>query len=120
MKHIHPISEEQCREHYGKPVLVILRDGSELVGVLSRYDQDKIILNGEPSAQAAHKSNRSSLSSITHGKKRKKSSVAKKKNIVVSAYNEGAPLGENPYTPYAYGAPIVLDLALIALLFVLI
>jgi hypothetical protein len=111
MKQIDPISEENCREHYGKPVLVILKDGSELVGVLSRYNQDKIVLNSEAPLE-------------TTVQRSKKLSIKKKgsKKAKLSAY----PPPVDSYSPnaypnyYPYGGELVLDLALIALLFLLI
>jgi len=119
MKPIHPICEEQCREHYGKPVLVILRDGSELVGVLSRYDQDKLILNGETFPEDLPTYNKS-----IQLKKHKKLSINQKKKsggkATVSAFPGafGPGPGVSPFFPF--GGPLVLDLALIALLFALI
>lgn len=114
MKPIHPICEEKCKEHYGKPVLVVLRDGSEFVGILSRFDQDKIYFNEE----AAFTENAPTTTTNTVVKKTKKISVNsnKKKNggrAVVSNTPQG--FGSSPFHPF--GGALALDVAFIALLF---
>jgi small nuclear ribonucleoprotein (snRNP)-like protein len=46
---IHPITEKTCRSLYGKPVLIYLNDGSEIYGVLSRFEKNTLILNDDAS-----------------------------------------------------------------------
>jgi small nuclear ribonucleoprotein (snRNP)-like protein len=45
MQPIYPITDKTCRSLYGKPVLIFLNDGSEIYGVLSRIEKNKLILN---------------------------------------------------------------------------
>ncbi|WP_282939888.1 hypothetical protein [Paenibacillus sp. RC67] len=112
MRHIHPINEDTCREHYGKPVLIILRDGSELVGILSQYDNDKLILNRQV---AAAETTTGTLSSKRSGSLRsKKTKIKAKTKATVSAY-PGLGFGFSPF-----GGEFALDLAFIAFLFLLI
>ncbi|MFD0679711.1 MULTISPECIES: hypothetical protein [unclassified Paenibacillus] len=101
MRHIHPINEEKCREHYGKPVLIILKDGGEIVGILTKLDNGQITLNGE--ATAATNRFRST----------KKSSVKRNKNKAKARVS----FSPSPFTPNPFGRSIVLDLAFVALLF---
>lgn len=114
MKHIHPIDEETCREHYGKPVLIVLRDGSELVGILSQYDNDKLILNRQeaPASETSGSlgTKRSGSSSI----KSKKSRIKAKTKAKVSAF-PGPGFGFP-----SFGGEFALELGLIAFLFLLI
>ncbi|WP_028548888.1 hypothetical protein [Paenibacillus sp. UNC451MF] len=112
MKHIHPINEDTCREHYGKPVLIILRDGSELVGVLSRYDNGKLILNSQGTPAAATTESISSRRSDTKSKKPK---IRAKTKATVSALPPGPETGFSPF-----GGELALDLSFIALLFLLV
>jgi hypothetical protein len=106
MRPIHPINEQTCREHYGKPVLVILKDGGEVTGILTDFGKGKIILNGEGRASVGNSDH-----SVT-----KRSSKKKKSNAKVAAY----PIA--PFYPPVYGGGagvLALDLVLIALLFAL-
>jgi hypothetical protein len=106
MKPIHPINEQNCREHYGKPVLVILKDGGEVTGILTDFGKGKLILNGEGRASLG-----SSDKSVN-----KRSSKKKKGNANVAAY----PIA--PFYPQVYGGGagvLALDVVLIALLFAL-
>ncbi|MCZ8522844.1 MULTISPECIES: hypothetical protein [Paenibacillus] len=118
MKRIHNICEEECKPHYGKPVVLLLRDGSEIYGTLSRISDGKLVLNEVEEAGGA-----SNLA--VAGKKslaRKKGRTAKKAgrpDASTQSLGNGPYPGPYPYTPF-YPSPILLDLALIALLFVLI
>ncbi|NOU90088.1 hypothetical protein GC102_30655 [Paenibacillus sp. LMG 31460] len=47
MQPIHPITDKTCRSLYGKPVLIFLNDGSEIYGILSRIEKNKLILNDD-------------------------------------------------------------------------
>jgi small nuclear ribonucleoprotein (snRNP)-like protein len=47
MQPIHPITDKTCRSLYGKPVLVFLNDGSEIYGILSRIEKNKLFLNDD-------------------------------------------------------------------------
>ncbi|WP_248928202.1 hypothetical protein [Paenibacillus hamazuiensis] len=104
MKMIHPVTEEQCRPHCGKTIVAVMHDGTEITGVLSEVKDGKLYLNSEQSVQT----NRA-------GKK--------KKSVKKSGRKGQAKLNAASYALYPAfpaGPAIVLDLALIALLFVLI
>lgn len=47
MQPIHPITDKTCRSLYGKPVLIFLNDGSEIYGILSRIEKNKLFLNDD-------------------------------------------------------------------------
>ncbi|MDQ0878490.1 hypothetical protein QFZ77_007149 [Paenibacillus sp. V4I3] len=47
MQPIHPITDKTCRSLYGKPVLIFFNDGSEIYGILSRIEKNKLILNDD-------------------------------------------------------------------------
>ncbi|MBP1962665.1 hypothetical protein [Paenibacillus aceris] len=47
MQSIHPITEKTCKSLFGKPVLLYLNDGSQVFGVLSRFEKNTLILNDE-------------------------------------------------------------------------
>jgi len=96
MRQIHPISEESCKEHYGKPVLVIMKDGSEISGILTKLDNGKLILNGDSTA------------ATTNAKASKRKTGKNKSKAKVSF---------SPFPLSPFGSGIVLDLALIAFLF---
>ncbi|NOU93871.1 hypothetical protein GC093_11630 [Paenibacillus sp. LMG 31456] len=102
MRHIHPINEENCKEHYGKPVLIILRNGGEVVGILTKFGNGQIILNGDDTAVVTNR-----------GKSAKKSSVKGNKN------KNKAKVSFSPFpnTSNPFGGALVLDLAFVALLF---
>ncbi|MDQ1911913.1 hypothetical protein RAC89_16135 [Paenibacillus sp. GD4] len=112
MKPIHPICEASCKEHYGKPVLIYLKDGGEVFGVLSRLENNQLILNEDPSVAVTTK-NKKKGKAVIKGKKGKKTGTV---DAATSAY----PFAPYPYPPFYPGGRIVLDIALIALLFVLI
>jgi hypothetical protein len=119
MYRIHPITEESCRPHCGKPVLVILADGTEIQGVLSRVSGGKLYLNEEGGAEAALSSKKTSVKAVRPRIKTRK--VRKSGNVAAVR-----PHGVGPVPgPYGYPAPflgplLVFDLAFIAALFILI
>jgi small nuclear ribonucleoprotein (snRNP)-like protein len=106
MRPIHPINEATCREQYGKPILVVLKDGGELTGILTGYGNGKLILNGEE---------RSALGSREKSAKKKSARIKKgKAEVAASPIVPFFPT----VNPYGAGA-LALDLEVIALLFVL-
>lgn len=116
MRHIHPINEDTCREHFGKPVLVILRDGSEMVGVLSAYENGQIILNRQAAAADPAVGSSSSKRSGSNSIKSRKTRIKAKTRAKLSAFpGPGPGFGIPPF-----GGGIALDLSLIALLFLLV
>lgn len=103
---IHPISVKTCRTHYGKPVCVIMQDGTRLIGTLSRVEKGKLILNEEPvmPMQTNHKK--------TRARKRFASGITKKvREVKTDAFSAPAPA-----YPFG-GGRVVIDTAVIALLF---
>lgn len=121
MQRIHPVTAENCRAHYGKPVLLYLTDGTEVTGVLSRVQGGRLILNEQAAAGQAAKT-------VTLKKKKAKTKAkihALKKSPVAgnSAFSSSAPLLADPFAQpsyaYGYGAPMAFDVAMIAALFVL-
>jgi hypothetical protein len=55
MQPLYPVTEENCKPHYGKPVLLFTRDGTEVHGILSRVEGQKLYLNEEAAASASEK-----------------------------------------------------------------
>ncbi|MDF2964186.1 MAG: hypothetical protein K0S39_5921 [Paenibacillus sp.] len=110
MKPIHPICAETCREHYGKPVLIILKDGGEVAGILTKLENGSIILNGDSTA---------ATNNIKPAKKT--AAVSKKGKNKAKVSFSPYPYPPVPYYPpfNPYGGALILDLALIALLFAL-
>ncbi|OCT16733.1 hypothetical protein A8709_08715 [Paenibacillus pectinilyticus] len=51
MQAFHPITEKTCRSLVGKPVLLVLNNGVELAGIVSRIEKNKLILNDSPQAK---------------------------------------------------------------------
>ena len=51
MQPFHPITEKSCRSLVGKPVLVYLTNGSEIYGIVSRVEKNKLILNDNRQAK---------------------------------------------------------------------
>lgn len=97
----HPIQAEYCKPLIGQPVCIVLHDGTEHIGLVSRLEGGKIILNDTPGID------------ISTSKRAKKKPVkkARKNAAAVSAWGY-------PAFPF-FGPRLALDLASIALLFLL-
>ncbi|WP_019535943.1 hypothetical protein [Paenibacillus ginsengihumi] len=108
---INPISEETCRPHYGKPVCVILRDGTEIVGILSRVHEGSLILNEEDGVDKADTMKTRNGKSLPAKGRGKKTAGTQAKASVNAVPFFGAGPG--------FGGPLTLDLGLVALLFLL-
>ena len=63
MQRIFPVTEEACRPHCGKPVVVYLQDGTEIHGMLSRVENGQLILNDDAVAAASSKKGKSAKAS---------------------------------------------------------
>lgn len=63
MQPIHPITEKNCRSLVGKPVLVYLTNGSDIYGIVSRVEKNKLILNdtGQAKLKSTSKSTKPTL-----------------------------------------------------------
>ncbi|KZE74771.1 hypothetical protein AV654_29065 [Paenibacillus elgii] len=111
MRPIHPINEEQCRPYFGQPVFIILKNGTELVGTLSRLDKGKLYFNEtaagiQSSASASTQSRRGGANSKSLGKAR--SQKKKSDRPRTSAVNEAFPV---PYpNSELFGSPFELDI----------
>ncbi|NOU99609.1 hypothetical protein [Paenibacillus planticolens] len=82
MQPIHPITEKACKSLYGKPVLLFLNDGSQFFGVLSRFENNTLILNDEA---------RPNLNSTTSKKKAKAKTKTRTKNVKVAETEASSP-----------------------------
>lgn len=110
---IHPVEEKVISRYIGMPVCAILHDGTRHYGILSRIEKGKLILNASPEETES-----ASLKRRSRGKARTTSGrKGAKAKAQISAFPavEGFP---GPY-PNPFGGRIVLDLAAIALLFLL-
>ncbi|UUZ83526.1 hypothetical protein LJK88_06620 [Paenibacillus sp. P26] len=116
MQPINPNNIQECRPHFGKTVLVVLRDGTELIGTLSRLENEKLVLNDTPAGVATKRSRgkaaglrqKNAGAGSPKGKKRKQTDS----NVLSLA---GAPF----IPPGLPGAgPITLDLPMIAMVLV--
>lgn len=83
MQPIYPITDKTCRSLYGKPVLIFFNDGSEIYGILSRIEKNKLILNDDSASK---------LSSTT---KKTKKTISKSKAIKTK---QAKPLVQNPFS----------------------
>jgi hypothetical protein len=65
---IDPITEESCKPHYGKEVLIFLQDGTEIYGVMNRVENGKLFLN-DFSGSDLSTTQTSKKRKVTRGKK---------------------------------------------------
>ncbi|SEG39726.1 hypothetical protein [Paenibacillus sp. UNC499MF] len=105
MQRIDPASSEQIRPHIGRPVLVYLRDGAEIFGILSRLDQGNLILNEEPGVKSPSAKTDKKLKVAKTGRKKSAPPAARESQTVI--------------THSAGYSPIVLDRNFVAALIVL-
>jgi len=97
VKLIDPVTEKQCKAYYGRPVYVMLHDGTQIIGILSKLDGGKLYLN----ADGDKRPNTKRKSKISF----KKKSVSKRPIRSV----------KSPY-PAAIGPALTIDLGHIGLL----
>jgi len=125
---IYPLNEERIRPFCGNLVCVLMKDGTRHVGVLSSCGKGRIILNGELEGAGAgpggklHLKERRPREKRSASVSRKRGSKGKKAapTAETQAYPFGYGGGAGFYGPrYPLGAKLVLDLALIAFLFLL-
>lgn len=118
---IHPITEEHCRPHYGKPVFVILTNGSELVGTLSRLEGGKLVLNETEGAKAV-------TEALARKRRRKPAAVRSRRGKATVKENKPE-VGAEPFDAFgfsgfpgggSFGGPITLDLPQVAMLFAIV
>lgn len=130
MEPIFPLHEERINQFCGMPVCIVTTDGQRHVGILSGCSSDRVMLNS-PSSQShgAHfgSQGQGTLGTLTHlqGKdksRKKKSSKAKKAASAVSPLPDSTSVQTQAWgwgSPFGFGAPFAIDLALIAFLFLL-
>ncbi|GKS13595.1 hypothetical protein YDYSY3_45950 [Paenibacillus chitinolyticus] len=105
MQRIDPASREQIKPHIGRPVLVYLRDGTEIFGILSRLERGNLILNEKPGVKNLSPKTTKKIKVAKNGGKKSVRLVAEESQPVI-AHPEGY-------------SPLVLDRNFIAALIVL-
>ncbi|CAM4489386.1 hypothetical protein [Paenibacillus tarimensis] len=124
MQPIYPLTEERVRGFCGNLVCVVMQDGTRHVGFLSTCQGGKLTLNGDaapavqgkPSGTRRKSSRLSSQASRTAGKKKRSGKKAGSAQTLAYPYGYGYGYGYGYPGAYPYGAAVTLDLALIALL----
>ncbi|RXZ84782.1 hypothetical protein EBB07_01840 [Paenibacillaceae bacterium] len=126
MERIYPITEEYVSRFCGQVVCAVMEDGTRHIGVLSSCRGGQLYFNEEniDDADTMDVLHKSGLSKRKPRSKRKKTSV-KGKALTKAFPGGGEPFGSypGPYGPGGFSpfrTPFVLDLALIALLFLFI
>ncbi|CAH1209920.1 hypothetical protein PAECIP111891_03441 [Paenibacillus allorhizoplanae] len=76
MQPFHPITEKSCKNLVGKPVLVFLTNGSEIYGIVSRVEKNKLILNDNQQANTKSSSKSTKPTLNKKGKKKQAQPVA--------------------------------------------
>lgn len=105
MQLIDPICEANCKPHIGKPVCVVMVDGTTIYGTLGGLKGDKLTLRSSLGAGEGEE--------ITTNQLKEKKGKGKK------AQTKALGPARYPYPAYPYPGELVLDLALIALLFLI-
>ncbi|MCD1259919.1 hypothetical protein B5M42_013870 [Paenibacillus athensensis] len=117
MQRIDPVTEASCRPHCGKPVLIYLHDGTEVYGVLSRVDKDRLHLGDTPFDTAGTAARKG------RGKARVSSRGKKPKSRVKALEPSGEPESGAPRFGWSsgsgYGGALTLELASVGALFLL-
>lgn len=70
MQPFHPITEKYCKSLVGKPVLVYLTNGSNIYGIVSRVEKNKLILNDNQQAKLKSSSRNTKPALTKKGKKK--------------------------------------------------
>ncbi|MBY0203619.1 hypothetical protein NKT34_25025 [Paenibacillus polysaccharolyticus] len=113
MHRIHPVCEETVSPHVGRPVCLVMRDGTHMYGTLGGCRDGKVYLN--ECFQGPRLSSVQSKQQLRRVSKKKLSSARKAKSSAYGGYPYGG--GYGGYGGYGYGAGY--DVALIATLFLL-
>jgi hypothetical protein len=126
MEPLYPLTEERIRPFCGNIVCVLMQDGTRHVGVLSSCGKGRVILNGELPGSGKLYVNQSSgggTSTLAAGSKKRGRKARKSAPTAQTlAYPFGyAGPGFYPgfYPRHPFGGELALDLALIALLFLI-
>jgi len=116
MELVYPINEDVCSGLVGLPVCAVLHDGTRHYGILSRVENGRLILNDDAESERSDvaTAKRSKVRNVKRSAKRSKSSKANTQSFPET--------GEYPFflesRPF-FGERVALDLAAIALLFLL-
>lgn len=117
MQRVYPITEETCSALYGRPVLVYLKDGSEVTGLLSRVEKGRLILNDFSAGVSNFIFDQGKRGS---GKSKGKSKKSAAKVSVQAFPAEPFPETYGEVTPFeGFGRPTTVPLGTIAVLFAL-
>ncbi|KRF09590.1 hypothetical protein ASG89_15325 [Paenibacillus sp. Soil766] len=76
MQPFHPITAKSCKNLIGKPVLVYLTNGSEIYGIVSRVEKNKLILNDNQEASIKSSSKNTKPTPTKKGKKKQAQPVS--------------------------------------------
>ncbi|MFD0696055.1 hypothetical protein ACFQZT_18450 [Paenibacillus sp. GCM10027628] len=118
MERIFPVTEQTCKAHYGKPVLIYLYDGSEIYGVLSRVENGRLILNDKV-AEVSGSSKKKPKGKTFKTKIKQDTATPQASGPLGVPYGDGDGLyGFPPFEGLGFGAALVIELTAIAALFV--
>jgi hypothetical protein len=117
---IYPLTEENLDQFRGQLVCVVMKDGTRHVGVLSRCRGGRLVLNDFDDGNYGEIAGRQADAEAKRRSRRRSGSRKRDKPAEETARASGfvgewgAPYG--PYGPYGFfGSRLLLDLALIAL-----
>lgn len=117
MERIFPVTEQTCKAHCGKPVLIYLYDGSEIYGVLSRVENGRLILN-DTVAEVSGSSKKKPRGKTAKTKIKQDTAATQTLGPLGVPYGYGDGLyGFPPFGGFGIGAALVIELAAIAALF---
>lgn len=134
MEPIFPLTEEHLDRFRGQLVCVVMQDGTRHVGILSRCRGGRIVLNeeaGDYGDVAGHQAEdgEKRRSRRQGGRKRgRKANAAQPETARAAAFGSGGWTGPPEYGPWSggyrppyglFGPRLLLDLALIALVFLI-
>jgi len=128
MEPIFPLTEEHLDRFRGQLVCVVMQDGTRHVGILSRCRNGRLVLNDDaggdgPDLHAdAGGKRRSRRQSVSRKRSGKPAGAAQPDVAYAAGFGSGGWAGPpyGPYGPYGFFGPrLLLDLALIALVFLI-
>ncbi|MBD2847198.1 hypothetical protein IDH44_18515 [Paenibacillus sp. IB182496] len=120
MEPIFPLEEARINQFCGQLVCAVMQDGTRHVGILTSCGGGRLMLNEAPDCEEAYtEGERLETLNKPHRTARRKARKGKGgPQVHTRAF--GAPYGSYGYGPYRpFGPPIGLDLALLALLFLI-
>lgn len=127
MEPIYPLTEEHLGQFCGQLVCVVLQDGTRHVGVLSRCSKGRLLLNDEwpeqdgvlglsqAAAKGKGKRRLAGKPAATSKRRGKPAAAPHAPDVFTAAFPFAGGYPYAPYRPRFYGPRLWLDLALIAL-----